>query len=502
MAQTQFRFMNPAAFEAPAAEQNDHVPHVAEPSDTAVEVPSKRYGQRLVPQVADELASLNPGKIYASITTGNSGNDYREVTIKELVHAANHLAWFIKSKYGMSESCETLIYMGTADIRYTALFIAAVKCCYKLMVPSMRNSANMNRALMETTNCRKVFYSDGLESKADQMKNSEVTVETCAIAQFDQLLSEPFKHFPYEKSYEDRRLQVGGIKTTHSGTSMVEEDSIPRIHRFAQVFSHLVNCKAKILLKLAGFVTMCFLPIMYPATAVLGPPDRPPTGAMVYQIMKHSQLRAITCAPSILEQLIQEPGGLDLASKLDFIIYTGGPLSRSAGDALSKVTDVAQLYGSTETGVIPTLVPRQEDSAYFELQPSYGHKMELIGDDEYEMVIYKDMDLAWVRGVAHTFPEVDEWRTRDVFKPHPNPSKPGLWRVHGRRDDIMVLGNGERFNPVPMEAILQGHPLVAGALIVGYGRFHPALLIEPSKTPSTDEALIESIWPYYKRSKQ
>ncbi|KAK4921315.1 hypothetical protein LTR66_016682, partial [Elasticomyces elasticus] len=144
--------------------------------------------------------------------------------------------------------------------------------------------------------------------------------------------------------------------------------------------------------------------------------------------MRHFSLRAVSCAPSILEQIVQEDGGLQMAANLDFVIYTGGPLSPAAGDALSKATDVCQLYGQSETGVIAALVPRREDWAFFEFQPAYGHTMELVGDEEYEMVIERDMSLAWMRGMCHTFPEMEVWRTHDVFKPHP--TKKDLWRFH------------------------------------------------------------------------
>lgn len=244
---------------------------------------------------------------------------------------------------------------------------------------------------------------------------------------------------------------------------------------------------------------MCYLPIMYPCTVVLGPPERPATGDMVCEIMRRFPLRAVSCAPSILEQIVQENGGLQLAANLDFVIYTGGPLSPATGDALSKVTDVCQLYGQSETGVIAALVPRREDWAFFEFQPAYGHTMELVGDEEYEMVIERDMSLAWMRGICHTFPEMEVWRTRDVFKPHP--TKKGLWRFHGRTDDIMVLGNGEKFNPSPMEAIVQGHPLVGGALIAGQGRFQPCLIIEPKSNAATNgDELIDEIWGFVEQA--
>ena len=59
-----------------------------------------------------------------------------------------------------------------------------------------------------------------------------------------------------------------------------------------------------------------------------------------------------------------------------------------------------------------------------------------------------------------------------------------------------MLSNGEKFNPVPSEAIISGHPLVSGAVIVGQGRFQPALIVEPKEESETQKSsLVEAIWP-------
>ena len=124
-------------------------------------------------------------------------------------------------------------------------------------------------------------------------------------------------------------------------------------------------------------MTMIVLPIYSTtATVVIGPADRPATGHLASQIMQQYQLRAIFCPPAIFEQLVQEPKGLEQAKRLDFLSYAGGPLSTITGDLLSQVTDVCQFYGSTETGAIPTLVPRRDDWASLEWHPSYGIDMQ------------------------------------------------------------------------------------------------------------------------------
>ena len=230
------------------------------------------------------------------------------------------------------------------------------------------------------------------------------------------------------------------------------------------------------------------------ATVVLGPADRPPTGRMVSQIMQRYHLRALFCPPVIFEQLVQEPEALEHANGLEFIGYAGGPLSSETGNLLGQLTNVCSLYGSTETGVAQTLVPLREDWAFLEWHPSWGADMQPSEDEAYEMVLHRDPSLEGVRSFSCNFPNVEEWHTKDLFRPHPK--KPNLWKFHGRKDDIIVLSNGEKFNPVPSEAIISGHPLVSGAVLVGQGRFQPALIVESKEESETQKSsLVEAIWP-------
>ena len=244
---------------------------------------------------------------------------------------------------------------------------------------------------------------------------------------------------------------------------------------------------------LAGFLSIIVNPIFTEASSpVLGPPLIPPSGSLLKEILEQQDLRAIYVVPSIAEQLLHEPGGLDLVKKLDFLCYTGGPFSSTAGKLLAEVTEVCPLYGSTEAFQVPQLSPSRDDWAYMEWNPCFKLEMQLYDDDAYELVLNVDASTESMSALNHNLPGIREWRTRDLFKPHP--SKPHLWRYYGRRDDIVVLSNGEKFNPVPMELMIQGHPLLAGALVVGNGRSQASLLVEP-KAPTLDPlSLVQDIW--------
>ena len=230
---------------------------------------------------------------------------------------------------------------------------------------------------------------------------------------------------------------------------------------------------------------------------VLGPPLMPPSGSLLKNVMKEQTLRALYVPPSIAEQLLQEPNGIDLFRGLDFLCYTGGPFSPSAGKRLAEVTELCPLYGSTEAFQVPQLVPSKEDWAFMEWNPNYKLEMRLSEDEKetYELVLFADASTERSSALNHNLPGTKEFRTKDLFKPHP--TKPNLWRYYGRRDDIIVLSNSEKFNPVPMELLIQGNPLLAGAVIVGQGRLRAALLVEPKSDAHVHDlaSLIEMIWP-------
>lgn len=244
---------------------------------------------------------------------------------------------------------------------------------------------------------------------------------------------------------------------------------------------------------LGGFWFLIIIPIYYTATVVLGPTDKPPTGQVVSQIMRQFLVRALFCPPSIYEQLVQEPEGLQQVKQLDFLTYAGGPLSTTTGNLLSQLTDVLQIYGSTETGAVQTLVPLREDWAYLEWHPSVGADMQPSADGASELVLRTDSGLREILSLSSNFPNIQKWHTKDLFRPHP--SKPNLWQFHGRMDDIIVLSNGEKFNPNPSEAIISAHPLLSGVLIIGQGRFQAALLVETKDFGIPKDVLIEKIWP-------
>lgn len=85
------------------------------------------------------------------------------------------------------------------------------------------------------------------------------------------------------------------------------------------------------------------------------------------------------------------------------------------------------------------------------------------------------------------------YATKDLFAKHPTLN---AWKYCGRNDDVIVLENGEKVNPIDVEAAVTQHQLVAAAVVFGAGRPYPGMLIIPTSMESDllQQELIDRLW--------
>lgn len=233
------------------------------------------------------------------------------------------------------------------------------------------------------------------------------------------------------------------------------------------------------------------------AYPVLGPPTRPATAADIKLMLDTHDVRILFTVPAYIEHIASMPGGEEALAKLDYLMFSGGPLSTAVGDRLAEHVQIASFYGSIELGLTPFVMPSKKDWQWLEFHPDYAPTMEpyLSEEGTYELVLYKTgkTEVDEMRGTFWTSPGTVEHRTKDLFVPHP--SKPGLWRFHGRTDDTVVLLTGDKWNPVPSENKILGCPEVGGCLAIGTGHRYCCVLLEPRDDAHAD-GLVEKAQPY------
>ncbi|OJJ69834.1 hypothetical protein ASPBRDRAFT_45119 [Aspergillus brasiliensis CBS 101740] len=474
--------------------------------------------KRLLTTEIDAIAESNPGRRFCVMPRGSELSDgLQEISIKDLSRGINFLCWWIEAQAANGAPAgSTVAYMGANDIRYFMFIIACHKTGYKPLLPSSKNSDEAQLYLLDETKCNRFFYSAERERKATELKQLRPELEIFEIPALDAILNreEGPRFYPFTQSYEEAEDEVFLI--VHSSGSTGMPKPIPLTHgyfstldaiaylprpggRRLTIFSDL--SPENLVLSVVPFFHMmgilAFTESIFHSVPFLYGPEKPLSVDFLTDLIKLGRPTTALLPPSILDDVSLSQEALATLGTMESVYFGGAPLSSETGDKVRKYTKLITALGSTETSIIPSIVPEMdEDYGYLEWNPNYGAVMEHIGDEIYELVIPRPPTRDY-HGICHTFPSFTEYHTKDLFTRHP--SNPQLWKHHGRLDDVIVLSNGFKFNPVILETMIEAHPLISRALVVGKGQFHTALLVEPYwdefDSYLDPRAFIADIWP-------
>jgi thioester reductase-like protein len=240
--------------------------------------------------------------------------------------------------------------------------------------------------------------------------------------------------------------------------------------------------------------------MFYEMTLVLVHPDVPLSASYVAQLLKHGVITTMLTPPSILKDLSKDHSSLQNLAKLKHVGFAGGPLQPGVGNKLAAVLPhLFSFLGATECGWFLNIVGDNKVWDSLNFYSDIGYRFDEVSDGLFELIIDKDEQTNKIfRGIFEVFPTLREYRTKDLYSA--NPDAPGWYTYRGRADDLIVLSNGEKINPIPLENIIRSYPLVRGALVVGEYRFSPSLLLEMEndsipKAETESHAILDSIWP-------
>ncbi|KAI0677488.1 acetyl-CoA synthetase-like protein [Trametes maxima] len=234
-----------------------------------------------------------------------------------------------------------------------------------------------------------------------------------------------------------------------------------------------------------------------------------PTPENVFQGAVATSSDYIQTVPAFVEEWSRDPQKIPQLRAMKGLIFGGAPLKQEVGDALAaQDVPLITLYGSTELGPICRLIPPNpgKEWRYFELNPNLRHTLANAGDGKWELVGLSPPE-ARLPIINAKVDGVDAYETNDLLEPHP--TLPGWWTVYGRRDDQIILSNGEKTNPIPLEAIITQDPRVRSCVVFGQGKFQNGVLVEPQAElafdPSDEMRLNDyrnTIWPTVERANE
>ncbi|KAE8356048.1 NRPS-like enzyme [Aspergillus coremiiformis] len=456
---------------------------------------------RLLTEVVDQQAQQQPESLYCLHPISHDANcEWHPISFKQLADAVDRVAWWIDQKLPGKKQ-QVLAYIGTNDLRYLVFILACIKTGHAALLLSTRNSLSGFRHLLSATHCSVLVDGSERRSLQDTLDQIEAKCPDLGIERwriegmwdiFAPSTVTPYPHREHFTDIEDRTaiiIHSSGttglpkpVFLTHGYLATMDQMQtlpVPTGRETAQMFLRYRGQMRMMYGPLFHFVGLvCMSECIFFQTPFLLAPDRPMTPDLFVAIMAtNNPPRWGMFIPYMLEVLQKSDKGRQALARLSGLNYGGAPLSSATGDVVSSLLRLQTLMGSSETGYTPTLLCQDPaDWEYFEWNPAFEHRMEEINDGLWELVIPRPASRRY-HGIFHTHPHLTVYHTGDLFEPHP--VKPNLWRSKGRKDDVIVLSNGEKFNPIDAERLLETHPRVHRAAIFGQDRFQAALLVEP-----------------------
>ncbi|KAI0702388.1 acetyl-CoA synthetase-like protein [Cerioporus squamosus] len=246
-----------------------------------------------------------------------------------------------------------------------------------------------------------------------------------------------------------------------------------------------------------GFIIAAFKPAS---------PPKVPTPDAVWEGLIATGADFSWCVPSFIEEWARDPEKVTLMKKMRGVLFGGAALNTEVGNSLaSQGVSLYTVYGATEVGLINTFARPNPgmDWEYWTVTVSIECVFRPVDKDTYEVFVLSPKDLPLPKPNTK-IGDRDAYATSDLVVPHP--TKSGLWKIVGRADEQIILSNGEKTNPVPLEKIINGDPHVKCSVMFGRGKFQNGVLIEPTEDYVFDprdtaklEAFRNKIWPTIER---
>ncbi|KAK6002886.1 hypothetical protein QM012_001636 [Aureobasidium pullulans] len=494
------------------------------------------YGTRLLPSLIDEIATTTPDRVYASVPRDDAdmSKGFKNVTYAEFARAIDTLSWWLDDTLGKADGTfPTFAYYGQRDLGYAIVVVAAAKVGRKVLLASHLASSDAHLFLLDSLSCTAVIYASEMAALAKPLQQRFPSAEYISTTSFGAFLtqshppanSERYVYSkPYSKALADPVMVVHTSGTTGLPKPVIWTNdmlcSVDRLHTLpgsaaTQMAGQSIYC-ALPTFHTSGITASLLTPVFLSTIIILGPAGVRPDKQIVLDVLRNAPVSAASFPPSLLEELIADPVCRKTLKQFKKIVYGGAPLAAWATRIIASefCGTVSSALGSTEGGLWLTgSSPDPADQGYFLIHPFMAPDFQHTDADLYELVIKRTPQsetytnffrciestpahLATHFGFSDTKESSNEFRTKDLFSPHPK--KPGLWKYRCRKDDLVLLSGEVKMYAGAIEEAISAHPAIGAVLVGGQYRSRPFLLVEPA-VPITTSAqraeFVHEIWP-------
>ncbi|WWD19982.1 hypothetical protein CI109_104455 [Kwoniella shandongensis] len=221
-------------------------------------------------------------------------------------------------------------------------------------------------------------------------------------------------------------------------------------------------------------------PCQSPPTS-LGKPKEGLSEIQSVERKRRFNVTSFLSVPYILTVLSEDIDGpaMEMLKGMEFVSTGGAPLDTAVGDKMvSHGVKLVSRLGSSECGFLLTShrdYDTEKDWEWLRNDSPYSDalKFEPVDEAKYEMVVTKD----WSSKTKTNRPD-GSYATGDLYEPHT--TKKNVWRYAGRGDDVIVMSNGEKASPGPIETVYRSSPIISDALVVGSDKPQLGVLLFPT----------------------
>ncbi|KAH9475986.1 putative NRPS-like protein biosynthetic cluster [Psilocybe cubensis] len=459
--------------------------------------------------------------VYVFSEDGNP--DVTNISYLEFGRAADRVAHHLRPRKGGPDPQVVAVVALSDSLLYLAIVVGIMRAGLVPYPMSPRNTPAAIVKLLNETSCHRLITTqETLRPLLDEIKAelpSLVIEEAPPLFDIFPRLGHEKLDDPFEPYSQGPRAHMDEVAMyIHSSGSTGMPKTIAQTTRILMEWSKLpsiTDCKSQMAaMALPSFHTMGIMvqvmigyfavqPIcLYPpiVTTPTGQPMIPSPDNLMDHI-KRTGARGLIIVPALLQVWAKDKEALHVLGNLDFVIYSGGGLPSSLGNFLTESgVYLSAVYGTTEIGAPTMFYRREEDSKewdYMEFADSVKIRWDPQGDGTYELQLLT-CDTHHV--AVENLPDTRGYASSDLWVPHP--TKSHLWKIVGRKDDVIVHTSGEKTVPAPIENVLMSSPYIMGTVMFGREREQAGVLIELKPAfaidPSNEDELIKMrnmLWP-------
>ena len=447
------------------------------------------------PEVKDQSILFYP-------SSGTNYVGYTPIDLEVLSNkAAEYYSKIVAQRTSSDEPPQTVAMLGPSNFDYLIGFLALSKLGHTVLFLSTRISEEAHVSLLNVSKAICLFVDDAFKAMGEKVQRHFPALRLDRVASLqDYDCCEGL--LPANRQLDGTREANNVALIIHSSGSTSMPKPTYQTHAAA-----LGNFKSQF--SLVGFVTLplfhmqglgcVFRTIMNRKRVYVYNAALPLTSQhLVTTLREHPDIQILYGVPYAMKLLADSEEGIELCKRLEVVQSGGSAIPKPIGDRLAKAgINLVSHFGSSETGqLMNSHRPRSEIEEWDWLRPSAASQPYMRWEpynseaDIFELVILK----GWPTKSA-TNREDSAYATSDLWERHPDYPSKNAWRYYARKDDTIVLVNGEKANPLLFEGLARESSLVDEAIVFGSQKPHLGLFVVASNISTTQEQITDSIWP-------